>query len=1175
MGNFLQKIAALIVTVSCFCGQAATTSIIVLSDPSSVELRPVNLIAAVNSSNRTAAQTSLWNTLGQPIRAYPLIQRSPTQYEAGLFNAATNKSYHPMARIFGYVILEFPTPLQDGQAGSSDGTTFASSKQVALATLPGILNAEIDEPGTFAALPIEQAGYLGNGAIPYSPTTTQWGMYAMRFDKTWSKIVGRASVGMVDTGIEITHPDLLANFRPRYSRGLDANRTPAEQITAFGFIGHGSHTAGIVGATHNNSTSSIVGGCQSCNLHIFRISETGPAQTALASTSSYESGAQVANFSFESTRRLKTSCSTNTDFSFRCTSFANGIARGAAYVASAGNNRNQDNLQNTHSDLWASPGNIPGVIAVSGLQYGGLNTAENANKWDFWTGAFKEPGGYGSNWGEIVNGTPEVSLIAPAKDVLSTFYTGADWSPDGPCGDSYGPPNSPGYGICTGTSMSAPHVSAAAGMVKSANPLLTGEEVKAILTSTAAPISGEGMNRQGYGLARVDDAVQKALDQGGNGKANAVNRVTPLFSFFSTIGQFTFGTNALRAMNHFYTTNPQMAIAASVGTLKPSPNPLIETNPPSWTYTCPSCTSSGTYLTIPGPFTIRVKNLADPTGWDDVLWRPIVGLTSPFRPIVITATQPGSADKIGALTDDPESTGDLKTTIASYLGTNPWTVTASIANDDMPVHFAPIGKPISNYSHFAKSSSNPNVWAGDGSLANQFPALAVAGLMTTHQSPVASIDDSKIIPLYRLTWRCGDPGRAMPPACDPNSTKRLSLHVARVYATSDTLALRQAQGYQLDGIEGYLFDSSLTTAPAGTAKLCQRYNSTTDDHALFLATDTANGCADTTPPFGNNGNPDFSLYNSNAGGVNGFLGYAYTDHTHRPLFKTTSSFPVNAAGYIGNGSFESPLLFAGTKNREPESVSFWTFMGEAGMDYNSHSLAAAEGNNTAWVRNAGRIKTITRKLLPGNYTLSFKHAKPAANATQSLKVSFADTLLGTVTSSSSSFSTQTYTFTVTEPGEYPIVFEGLRRQLYHTDVNPNAVSLIDAVQLLPTMAPSATCNLDIDGDGSVKATTDALALIRALKNMATADTGNAIRSYGATVTAANINNAVLSKLQWFDIDGDGKVDPDTDGVLLSRALMGFSGTAVTLNAVGVGASRPDWASIRQYLLGCGVTGLAP
>lgn len=60
-----------------------------------------------------------------------------------------------------------------------------------------------------------------------------------------------------------------------------------------------------------------------------------------------------------------------------------------------------------------------------------------------------------------------------------------------------------------------------------------------------------------------------------------------------------------------------------------------------------------------------------------------------------------------------------------------------------------------------------------------------------------------------------------------------------------------------------------------------------------------------------------------------------------------------------------------------------------------------------------------------------------------------------------------------------------------------------------------------------------------------------------------------------DVDDNGATEALTDGLLILRAMMGLTGSAVTDNAVGGSAKRSDWASIRTYLNGnCG-TGFGP
>lgn len=60
-----------------------------------------------------------------------------------------------------------------------------------------------------------------------------------------------------------------------------------------------------------------------------------------------------------------------------------------------------------------------------------------------------------------------------------------------------------------------------------------------------------------------------------------------------------------------------------------------------------------------------------------------------------------------------------------------------------------------------------------------------------------------------------------------------------------------------------------------------------------------------------------------------------------------------------------------------------------------------------------------------------------------------------------------------------------------------------------------------------------------------------------------------------DIDGNGSIDALTDGLLLTRAMFGLTGTAVTSGALGAGAKRTTWAAIRDYLNGACSANFAP
>lgn len=50
-----------------------------------------------------------------------------------------------------------------------------------------------------------------------------------------------------------------------------------------------------------------------------------------------------------------------------------------------------------------------------------------------------------------------------------------------------------------------------------------------------------------------------------------------------------------------------------------------------------------------------------------------------------------------------------------------------------------------------------------------------------------------------------------------------------------------------------------------------------------------------------------------------------------------------------------------------------------------------------------------------------------------------------------------------------------------------------------------------------------------------------------------------------DVDGNGIVDPLTDGLILVRAMLGLTGSGVTTGVLGNGATRDTWDKIRTYM----------
>jgi hypothetical protein len=103
------------------------------------------------------------------------------------------------------------------------------------------------------------------------------------------------------------------------------------------------------------------------------------------------------------------------------------------------------------------------------------------------------------------------------------------------------------------------------------------------------------------------------------------------------------------------------------------------------------------------------------------------------------------------------------------------------------------------------------------------------------------------------------------------------------------------------------------------------------------------------------------------------------------------------------------------------------------------------------------------------------------------------------------------------------------------------------------------CVLDVDGNGVISATTDGLMILRAMLGL----TETAV-TQGATIIGAPRTTwtqiAPFVHLAALNIDGSGNASAATDGVLLLRAMFGLTGTAVTN-----GVTTRTWADIRTYL----------
>ncbi|MHB9112888.1 MAG: S8 family peptidase [Thermoleophilia bacterium] len=102
-------------------------------------------------------------------------------------------------------------------------------------------------------------------AKPGSTTPTEvlpWGVDRIEADQSWSTTLGSGiKVAVLDTGIDLTHPDLEANIKGGYN-AINPARSYADDN------GHGTHVAGIIGAIDNEI--GIIGTAPLVNLYAIK-----------------------------------------------------------------------------------------------------------------------------------------------------------------------------------------------------------------------------------------------------------------------------------------------------------------------------------------------------------------------------------------------------------------------------------------------------------------------------------------------------------------------------------------------------------------------------------------------------------------------------------------------------------------------------------------------------------------------------------------------------------------------------------------------------------------------------------------------------------------------------------------------------------------------------------------
>jgi len=272
--------------------------------------------------------------------------------------------------------------------------------------------------------------------------------------RAWSITKGSRSVvvATIDTGIDYTHPDLVANV---WSNPAECNGTPGVDDDGNGYVDdchgidtfngdsdpmddneHGTHVAGIIGAVGNNAIG-VTGvnwrvSILACKSH--DASGNGTSASVLGCLQ-YVQVMRGRGVNIVATNNSYGDCPEACGYSQALhDAIVAQMADGILFVAAAGNNGSNDDTQPFYPASYA----VPNVVAVA--------ATDNQDRM----------AGFSSY------GRRTVSLGAPGVNVLSTLPGG-------------------GYGSLSGTSMSSPHVAGVAALIASADPALDWRAIRNLL----------------------------------------------------------------------------------------------------------------------------------------------------------------------------------------------------------------------------------------------------------------------------------------------------------------------------------------------------------------------------------------------------------------------------------------------------------------------------------------------------------------------------------------------------------------------------------------------------------------------------------------------------------------------------------------------------------------------